>query len=853
MATQPLYIMIISTILHLSSQVVHAGLTWSTSPTKLPRGDAFLTGAYSQQTDLLYVLGGYRNKRQMVSVDSTNVMSSSAATFTADTTTALSHDYSPDGHPYTQIGDILYMINTEGTGFSIFDLSLDVFTANYNNIVIPNAVANRACLAHIDEYLIITGGYNAPNFANRADVQIYDLKSGSWILSANDMSKSRGYHSCVVNPNTKYLYVMGGDETGSYSLMDTVSKLFIGDIVNVDRYGWIELSDKLGLKLYLADAAIYGNDIYVIGGAYKDGSWQASANVYHILPDDSVVLDSNIPEGDNHPTVILANHVLFVLGGFSPSYVYKDSIYYAELPSLNPTASPSEDPTLKPTNRPTVDPTLKPTNRPTLKPTNHPTLKPTLKPTKNPTKYPTKRPTMSPTMIPTKYPTKDPSLNPTGTPTQIPTTTPTKNPSVSPTQIPTTTPTKNPSISPTQIPTTTPTKKPSVSPTQIPTTTPTKNPSISPTQIPTTTPTNNPSVSPTQMPSTTPTNNPSSQSPTFIPTRSPSQSPTKSPSRSPTFNPSTSPSQSPTFNPTGSPSESPTSNPTMAPSQSPTFNPTSSPSQSPTESPTLNPTQYPSQSPTSNPTKSPSESPTFNPVTSPTRLPSANPTVTPTRSPTKIPTNMPTIRPTKKPTITPTHAPTASPFSERHVVIEMTYDTTVVVMNDDDGYVIHGGSKSGGDVEWQWSDILAIVFGCILFAILVAYVAKKYKKKSRAALPQEEGEWASHMDVEIMKLPVLPMSNHAQSIIPGADIDLPSEDEENSDQSSSENDNLYGGQVQFTRNGERSVLPENAFISNDTSAETEELFVKQTNDETQDGPTIMPTTYEEPEGNTTTS
>eukprot|EP01083_Nonionella_stella_P115142 341037_1 len=373
MATQPLYIMIISTILHLSSQVVHAGLTWSTSPTKLPRGDAFLTGAYSQQTDLLYVLGGYRNKRQMVSVDSTNVMSSSAATFTADTTTALSHDYSPDGHPYTQIGDILYMINTEGTGFSIFDLSLDVFTANYNNIVIPNAVANRACLAHIDEYLIITGGYNAPNFANRADVQIYDLKSGSWILSANDMSKSRGYHSCVVNPNTKYLYVMGGDETGSYSLMDTVSKLFIGDIVNVDRYGWIELSDKLGLKLYLADAAIYGNDIYVIGGAYHDGSWQASANVYHILSDDSVVLDSNIPEGDNHPTVILANHVLFVLGGFSPSYVYKDSIYYAELPSLNPTASPSEDPTLKPTNRPTFDPTLKPTNRPTFDPTLKPT------------------------------------------------------------------------------------------------------------------------------------------------------------------------------------------------------------------------------------------------------------------------------------------------------------------------------------------------------------------------------------------------------------------------------------------------------------------------------------------------
>eukprot|EP01083_Nonionella_stella_P006757 19549_1 len=341
-----------------------------------------------------------------------------------------------------------------------------------------------------------------------------------------------------------------------------------------------------------------------------------------------------------------------------------------------------------------------------------------------------------------------------------------------------------------------------------------------------------------------------------ISSRSPyvSLAPTPAPTHSPTSAPSLPPTQSPTLNPTSFPSESPTLNPTMTPSQSPTLNPTRSPSQSPTESPTLYPTRYPSQSPTSNPTNSPSESPTFNPITSPTRLPSANPTITPTRSPTKIPTNMPTISPTKQPTITPTHAPTPSPFSEQHV-IELAYDTTTAaVMNDDDdGLDVHDGSKSGGDVKWQWSDILAIVFGCILLAVLVAYVAKKYKKKSRAASPQEEGDLAGHMDVEVMKVPVLPMSNHTQSIIPGADIDLPSEDEENSDQSSSENDNLYGGQVQFTRNGERSVLPENAFISNDTSAETEELFVKQTNDETQDGPTIMPTTYEEPEGNITTT
>ena len=75
------------------------------------------------------------------------------------------------------------------------------------------------------------------------------------------MNKQNLYLSCIVNKNNKYI---GGRTVinGQVHEQDTVEKLYVGDIVNINNYHWIKLNDKLSSLKSLTRSVIYKDLIY---------------------------------------------------------------------------------------------------------------------------------------------------------------------------------------------------------------------------------------------------------------------------------------------------------------------------------------------------------------------------------------------------------------------------------------------------------------------------------------------------------------------------------------------------------------------------------------------------------------
>lgn len=119
-----------------------------------------------------------------------------------------------------------------------------------------------------------------------------------------------------------------------------------------------------------------------------------------------------------------------------------------EVPTPVPTVMPTPEPTATPTPAPTAVPTPNPTEIPVLIPSAAPTLEPTAIPTEapTPTEVPTQEPTETPTPIPTEMPTPEPTDVPDPVPTTEPTPAPTETPDPEPTVAPTSEPTESPIV-----------------------------------------------------------------------------------------------------------------------------------------------------------------------------------------------------------------------------------------------------------------------------------------------------------------------------------------------------------------------------------------------------------------------
>ena len=137
------------------------------------------------------------------------------------------------------------------------------------------------------------------------------------------MVTKRSWHSCIVDTNTKYLYQFGGYNS---SLLDSIEKLYVGDMDNIDQQNSIQISAKLSTPKGYSRAVIYGYYIYIIGGFPIN---DLKIDIINSLTDTIKSFDGfQIDPSGVAP--VIANNYIFVFGD-SESWQYYNMLRYCYL------------------------------------------------------------------------------------------------------------------------------------------------------------------------------------------------------------------------------------------------------------------------------------------------------------------------------------------------------------------------------------------------------------------------------------------------------------------------------------------------------------------------------------------
>eukprot|EP01083_Nonionella_stella_P029483 81147_1 len=325
--------------------------------------------------------------RQLISYDIDSDL------FTDYNATALSHPVSGRGDFYTQIDDILYMIDTSGTKLSTFNVKTAQFTYYYQNIDIPLTVdtygESDGCLASIDDALFVLGGGHG-NVYKYEYVQVLNLTSSTWIYSPDIayLNEGRLFTSCVVHPYNNALYVIGGYNRSLETA--TIEKLYVGDLAQISQYSW-EFIESLPHPMLFLRSVVYGNDIVSVGGK-SNWPYEQSDEVFVIdVRADTVRLSGFMAFDCRYAGFIVTPHVLYSFGGMTMSL---NRFQYLSTPTADPTPQPTVAPSAQ-TMAPSRTPTIKPTMIPTLVPSNAPSWSPSPAPSNAPSNAPTNNPIAS--------------------------------------------------------------------------------------------------------------------------------------------------------------------------------------------------------------------------------------------------------------------------------------------------------------------------------------------------------------------------------------------------------------------------------------------------------------------------
>eukprot|EP01083_Nonionella_stella_P117662 350914_1 len=284
------------------------------------------------------------------------------------------------GDYYAQIGHTVYYIYPNSPRLNKFDMRLLKTTSFLST---PWDVDYSGCLAADvpnNRLFVVGGGFNTA----LNNVTFLNLATSDW-TTAPVMNWARREHSCIVDPVTSKLFVIGSKETGTIEYID---------VNTLDQ--WRYNDEALPSKFYTSRAVIHPWTalIYLIGGRNAC----SSCSVKYFFTIDPIT---------GKVTKISISYALEYGMGVA---VFGDTIYSFGGGSMGSTAwfkmkLQSSDPTMA-TNDPSTSPSGAPSN-----------------PSANPSSNPTKNPTANPSNIPSKQ-----SSNPTGTPTANPSSNPSSNP-----------------------------------------------------------------------------------------------------------------------------------------------------------------------------------------------------------------------------------------------------------------------------------------------------------------------------------------------------------------------------------------------------------------------------------------
>eukprot|EP01084_Bolivina_argentea_P165249 287101_1 len=159
------------------------------------------------------------------------------------------------------------------------------------------------------------------------------------------MTRIRKGHSCLVY--NKYLYQIAGLN------LDSVEKIYIDDIRNMQKYQWIEISDKLSTQKYASRSVIYDGKIFVIGGVYVGPSYSTKIDI--IDPStDTITSPISLRWSTSYTALTVVYDRIYMFGGYDSNGRQAYIQYYDEFtrsPTVPTTARPTRAPTNKPTRR----------------------------------------------------------------------------------------------------------------------------------------------------------------------------------------------------------------------------------------------------------------------------------------------------------------------------------------------------------------------------------------------------------------------------------------------------------------------------------------------------------------------
>eukprot|EP01084_Bolivina_argentea_P253855 426577_1 len=329
---------------------------WTTATSTLPRADARAAiGHYNQS---IFILGGTNYRFQLTEY---NIVNDKFIDY--GTSVLGDHTYG-SGQFYTQINNILYIINVGGASLSTFDTTTKIFTPNYNDVTIPIAVDTTSCLASTNDgsYLFVVGG--GPNSSPLTSLQIFNMQSNTWLSNTPAMQTQRSKFSCIVHPTKNELYAIGGINGTNVPWLNSVEVLNVNhaSLNNIEFQTWRYIDDNLLHPISASRAVMVGNDILVIGGGNSDGYVDdiqiINAITYQIS--SGGFMNYAIME----ETVIVVDNTIYIFGGYNGNIhnTWQYSIFTN--PTIEPTIMPSMQPTFLPfaTTNPTENPTENPSS-----------------------------------------------------------------------------------------------------------------------------------------------------------------------------------------------------------------------------------------------------------------------------------------------------------------------------------------------------------------------------------------------------------------------------------------------------------------------------------------------------------
>ena len=279
----------------------------------MPRSDTSIAVGYHNSS--IFILGGMKHQHQLTEFHL------NTETFTDLGSSALPTAVWGYGQYYTQMEEVLYMIEPQGRWINTFNLKTQKFTEN--SISIPINVGSGGCLTSslINKQLYIIGGELTPltiqlPFDNNAIVNtngdIFGRFSG-----IEEQLYENGIQSlsCIVHPtNSDILFSFGGRD-GQGDLVDAILKMEIQSNNDLTAVKSLSYPNEIGVG---SKAVIYDEDIIIVGGKRYDeleGYHYNLNDVRFLNPaTDEVTLGDAMPYPSSGLAVISVDNKLFVFG-----------------------------------------------------------------------------------------------------------------------------------------------------------------------------------------------------------------------------------------------------------------------------------------------------------------------------------------------------------------------------------------------------------------------------------------------------------------------------------------------------------------------------------------------------------